>query len=317
VPSPSVSRFHCEIAFVNGRWELNDLNSKKGTLLNGERIGGRYTLHAGDIVRLSMTVFRFDFVDESAKSDEAILAIKEAELDLRLLKKGEHSASLDEIRARSRLESKDLQEDRLRHEVQLKTNAAFLAAVTLVVALVVWATLNRAYRPEREDTAARDALEAEAQQLYDAAQARFSDDPVAALAQLRDVQVKFPGTKASADGQTAWAEHVWAQFEKGLARATEHEAESDFAQAMAIYRDLERLGLPGLARNTLNERKGLTVRLANILYKSTLAEAQKKIKENDLAGALELFRGIRNRLGVDELVKKADDHILGLEQRGL
>ncbi len=40
VVNPDVSRFHCELSYVNGRWELHDLNSKKGTIVNGEGLDG-------------------------------------------------------------------------------------------------------------------------------------------------------------------------------------------------------------------------------------------------------------------------------------
>ncbi len=55
----SVSRFHCEIAFSNGFWYVSDLNSRKGTLLNGKGVETREVLKQGDVVRISGSLLRF------------------------------------------------------------------------------------------------------------------------------------------------------------------------------------------------------------------------------------------------------------------
>ena len=55
----SVSRFHCEIAFSNGFWYISDLNSRKGTLLNGKDVETREALQPGDVIRISGNLLRF------------------------------------------------------------------------------------------------------------------------------------------------------------------------------------------------------------------------------------------------------------------
>jgi hypothetical protein len=50
-PGPGISRSHCSIAIVEGAAWLQD-HSTYGTFLNGERVGGRVELRAGDRVRV-------------------------------------------------------------------------------------------------------------------------------------------------------------------------------------------------------------------------------------------------------------------------
>ncbi len=65
--SPSVSRFHCEIAFSNGLWYISDLNSRKGTLLNGRDVENREVMKPGDVIRISGNLLRF--TDEKELED--------------------------------------------------------------------------------------------------------------------------------------------------------------------------------------------------------------------------------------------------------
>lgn len=70
---PTVSRRHAELTPADGQWWIADLRSTHGTLVNGERIGGRVVLRDGDRVRCGQTEFAFavvhgDPVDELAGS---------------------------------------------------------------------------------------------------------------------------------------------------------------------------------------------------------------------------------------------------------
>jgi ABC-type multidrug transport system ATPase subunit/pSer/pThr/pTyr-binding forkhead associated (FHA) protein len=53
LPSPAVSRRHATLQAAQPEWVLNDLNSKNGTFLNGERVKGSRTLKTGDVVQIS------------------------------------------------------------------------------------------------------------------------------------------------------------------------------------------------------------------------------------------------------------------------
>ncbi|MFW6044755.1 MAG: FHA domain-containing protein [Planctomycetota bacterium] len=61
---PSVSRFHCEISYINGLWYVADLNSKKGTYINGRKITDREVMKPGDVIRVCKNVFKFDLINE-------------------------------------------------------------------------------------------------------------------------------------------------------------------------------------------------------------------------------------------------------------
>ena len=124
--SSSVSRFHCEVSWVNGQWELNDLNSKRGTFVNGERVTDKWALSPGDIIRTATTLFRFDMIDENVLKDGAIVAIMEAGLDQKLDTKQEAPGSLDDIRMRSRLEGDSTLEERHRPSDRPRINLVFL-----------------------------------------------------------------------------------------------------------------------------------------------------------------------------------------------
>ena len=47
------SRYHAEVFLSQGSWTLRDLDSRNGTLLNGQRVTGDATLAEGDVVRIA------------------------------------------------------------------------------------------------------------------------------------------------------------------------------------------------------------------------------------------------------------------------
>ena len=77
IESGHVSRKHCEIRRVDGGgYELVDLGSMKGTLLNGQKVNGNAPLSPGDKIGLSRhieTVFMGD-VDVSVSNTETMVA---------------------------------------------------------------------------------------------------------------------------------------------------------------------------------------------------------------------------------------------------
>ena len=75
-----VSRLHAEIRFIKGKFEIIDLGSKGGTLVNGEIIK-RKTLSKGDVITLADTHLVFGKDDFSP--DETPLQYKRPELGKR------------------------------------------------------------------------------------------------------------------------------------------------------------------------------------------------------------------------------------------
>lgn len=57
---PNVSSQHCELAFLNGFWQIRDLNSSNGIKVNGERIDTKF-LQPGDVVSIAKHKFTISF----------------------------------------------------------------------------------------------------------------------------------------------------------------------------------------------------------------------------------------------------------------
>src|SRR6185295_10134419 len=53
------SRNHAEVFQSQGQWTLRDLDSRNGTLVDGQRIRSDYSLQAGDIVRIGNSHLAF------------------------------------------------------------------------------------------------------------------------------------------------------------------------------------------------------------------------------------------------------------------
>ena len=85
VVGSAFARFHCQIACRGGQWELTALGGGSGTLLNRTPVAGTSPLKAGDVIRLGSMLLRFDRIEENASQDSAMIAIKEAELDSRVV----------------------------------------------------------------------------------------------------------------------------------------------------------------------------------------------------------------------------------------
>ena len=57
IPSHFVSTRHARLLMQNGRWQLEDLSSTNGTLLNEQMLVGMHALQPGDIFRIGDTEF--------------------------------------------------------------------------------------------------------------------------------------------------------------------------------------------------------------------------------------------------------------------
>ncbi|MHC5035204.1 MAG: FHA domain-containing protein [Planctomycetota bacterium] len=258
VVNPSVSRFHCEIAWVNGLWRINDLNSKKGTVVNGEWIQDRCVLKPGDIIRLATIVFRFDMMSETALQDGAIVAIMEAELDQKLAPKGEATGSLEDIRARSRLEGEEAVRPR-RKRSALRANLTFVAAAAVFVAAVAGSVLFCAREVVRAPQEARDLQEARLQALWAEVEQKLSlvaareteSDYGAALAFYDELDQKNP--EEPLRELLRERKQLTVRLARGSFEATQRNARLQIEKgntqaALALYRKArDRIGLPELA----------------------------------------------------------------------
>ncbi|MFM7149688.1 MAG: FHA domain-containing protein [Gemmataceae bacterium] len=67
---PEVSRQHCRLRFVEGRWQVEDLGSLNGTEVNGAKVSLTY-LAEGDRLRIGNFIFGVQLVrrDENGPED--------------------------------------------------------------------------------------------------------------------------------------------------------------------------------------------------------------------------------------------------------
>lgn len=263
VVNPSVSRFHCEISYVNGRWELHDLNSKKGTLVNGEPATSAVVLNAGDIIRLSTTALRFDRIDR-ARQDEALLAINEAELNMRLNRNESDDEWVDKVMARNRLESREMRQEQAdaHRRYSLTANVLFLATVAGFVALGVLAVLTYvAPRVAVERAAGQDS--AEVKRAYASAlEAITQGQRTEAMEQLRKVATGQPAGATARKAAELHAELSWQMAEEAVREALQLAAEADYAAALARLEEVGALGLEESAGRAIEQQEELLRRLA-------------------------------------------------------
>jgi serine phosphatase RsbU (regulator of sigma subunit) len=70
LPDQWLSRQHAEIRRRSGDYYVADLESKNGTLLNGERVGEERRLRHGDVISLGEHHLTFSTVDDPAREEE-------------------------------------------------------------------------------------------------------------------------------------------------------------------------------------------------------------------------------------------------------
>ncbi len=308
--SPSVSRFHCEVSYVNGLWYVVDLNSKKGTFLNGRRIAERQVLSPGDVLRLSRNLLKFDLVDESAEEDEALVAIREASLGTEVVTKEEGRVSLEEVRLRhqiavdsgERMESKRSLGD---YVADLK----LVIGIGVGVALVVGGGLGYAYHVAGDLRRKQEKRQEEAEIALARASALVGAGPArgrAALDALRRVVRSYPDQPAAEEAARMYRgeEGEWLDLE--MARIAASEQAGDYQDALERSGDLL-VGLSAEALKSLvRERQQFTVRLAHVAFRRVDEEAERLRQLGRTEAAVELYRKAIARIGVPELIRKAE-----------
>lgn len=317
--SPSVSRHHCEISCINGLWRIADLNSKKGTYVNGRKIMQREVLEPGDIIRMSTNMFRFDLVDETVKEDDALVAIRDASLNVEATIRGETPDALEGMRLRSQLSAAEEEEERTVRRKFLQ-NAAFVGAVAAVVALMVGAALVAAHSGERRVRAKESKWAREAHQAYEEnAQKLAEAEPeqrLAAVPILREITEQYAGTDAARKAAALSQRLEGEVFEYELARVRDSEGEGDYKDALDRTSRLIRTLADPTVKDFLETRQRYTQQLVRTAFREIQKEAIRlEEEENDPEAAIALYRHAVERIGLRDVVRAANARIRAIEQR--
>lgn len=70
----SVSRRHAHIFYADGGWNVEDLGSTNGSLVNGKKIEGRVALKAGDALRFGLIDMSVSFEGEAVAATAKVAA---------------------------------------------------------------------------------------------------------------------------------------------------------------------------------------------------------------------------------------------------
>jgi len=306
LPSPSVSRFHCEVSYINGLWYIADLNSKKGTFLNGRRISEREVLRPGDTIRLSRNVFRFDFADEAAAAGAGAVAEEPGAESQRVPPEPSAAEPAREESAAAGILA------RLRP-------FRGVALTGLLVGVVVGGALayahheaDRMWRRRQERLEAARAALAEASALVEAGPARYRE----ALEALRRVVRDYPGSEAAQQAEALYAREEGMWLEREMQRITRSEQQEDYRDALERASDL----LEGLSDEPLKalvrQRQEFTARLARAAYQRLDAQAKRLQANGDLEGAAALYEKAKERMGLPELIADAEAKLRALRAEG-
>lgn len=66
----NVSRLHARILGYQGRYVIRDMNSTKGTFVNGERVNDEHKIVNGDRLRFAAEEMLFELVDWAGEEDD-------------------------------------------------------------------------------------------------------------------------------------------------------------------------------------------------------------------------------------------------------
>jgi len=314
---PSVSRYHCEISYINGLWYMADLNSKKGTVLNGTEVTDREVLKPGDIIRLSKNVLKFDLIDETAKDDEAMMAIRDAALDAKQADSDE--SALEDMRMRSQLAEDEEDEPGPRVSrkmlVDIGTVAGVVAAVAIVVAVALGVMRHKANAVEKE----RAQWYQDAKKALTEARSHLEDGPDGwdgAMLGFVDVAEKYPGTKEAeaAVEQFRRLEAVWLEHEMG--QIAKSEADGNYRGALAHAGSLHQGLRDPVLKELVKERREFTERLARTSFSSRKENWEVLVEDGEVDKAVADIRRVISTIGVEDLEDEAKFFLKLIRDKG-
>jgi pSer/pThr/pTyr-binding forkhead associated (FHA) protein len=326
--SPTVSRCHCEIEWIDGLWQIEDLNSKKGTIVNGEKITERQVLKPGDIIRLSTNVFKFDLLDEGAQLDEAMLALKAAALDGEIRQRaGVSNASLQAIRDRGRIDITEQRSERRQKRARprgLLPNIVFILVGSVLVlvctAAVYGVRLQRVRKLERTIRARR----TKASEALAELRAMLADpdcDPKRAMDRAMALATHYAETPAAKEViagvlpqlKQLEADRQWAESDDVFKRVLEHERGLSFQAAVELIAYYGRRASDPRLKEFYDGLIRHVLETAQAAYAEREAAAKEALKEGDKETAILHYMEVIEQFGLPEYTQKAREAIAKIQ----
>ena len=100
IPDPTISRNHAKLSFQKGYWEIEDIQSANGIMVNGSRVE-RLTLKSGDTFHLGDILFSFierEIAESENKFEDTVQILSSVEGLGIMDEKEEPESSLERIR---------------------------------------------------------------------------------------------------------------------------------------------------------------------------------------------------------------------------
>jgi len=324
--SRAVSRFHCEVTYINGLWHIHDLHSKAGTLVNGKKITQRQVLSPGDIIRISSNVFRFDVVEEKQEEDERLVGVREAILDRRIRVKGAARASLDDARQRSQMEIGAQAEERsgpLNRAIAI--NALFVAGVSAAVALCVIGALVWGTQRVKKQQRLQDQRRLQVEERYRNALALLAQQPrkaPEAIRLLRGLVDDYPDTPTAREAAKRLVDLEWEHVERELEQISRLEEQQHYRKAAQRYVALVGLSHAPRLQELLALRLDFVERLARAAFRQVEEQAERILaQKGDPEAVRALYEKARENLGVASLADEIEERLQNIppgedQQRG-
>lgn len=309
---PSVSRFHCEISYINGLWYVADLNSKKGTYLNGREVTEREVLKPGDVIRMSRNVFKFDLVQEGEDEEEDLRAIREAGLGAGA---GEEAGVTGEEAALPAPGEGHVDIGELLR--QYAEHATFVAVAAVVVFGIVFGSLAYGNHRVRTMRAAWEQKRRNRREALEEAAALLEEEPAPleeALAALKDVVETYPGTPEAEEAAEFYRQAETRIFERGMSQIESLVAGEDYRGAYTTAVGLQQQLAAQHLKRLAAEQREFALRLARAGLQQRRERAVALLQEGRTEEALKLYHKAAQKMVItNEMSEEAQKFLSKLQ----
>lgn len=331
--SPTVSRNHCEVAYIDGLWHMCDLESRKGTIINGERVEGRRVLKPGDIIRLSTNVFRFDIIDEN-QQNEGLLALREAAMNGEIRQRNlSDEGSLAAIRERGKIELDEKRRDKKAKakaktapSVPLLPNVVFVLIGSLLVLVVAGGAYHwksQQVLAQRRNLKTREANASDALKDLETVLVQPKFDVADAVARAQKLVTEYPRTtpartvveKILPKLKVQEADAQWHGLRELPGQVLELEQKQRFQEAIDLISKQRKSAIDQGLRELLDRLNGEVMKAAEAAYAQLEEAANEALEENDKDFAIIQYRIVIDKFGVPALKARAEQRIREIHSR--